>query len=69
MLKKKANEIKCKICEHVLDKISDLDEHLTINHNKSKKSKCDICSVEYALKWRLKEHMSSDHKQIQRTWN
>ena len=63
----RTNEIKCKICEQVFDRISDLDEHVTTIHNKSKNSKCDFCGVEYALKWRLKEHMSSDHKQMQRT--
>ena len=51
----------------MFDRISDLDEHVTTIHNKSKNSKCDFCGVEYALKWRLKEHMSSDHKQMQRT--
>ena len=61
------NEMKCKICGQEFERICDLDEHLGMSHEKSKQYKCDLCSFECSLKRRFKEHMHSNHKQMQRT--
>ena len=51
-------EIKCKLCDNVFERNSDLEVHIKENHEANRKSECEICGKTFALRWRLRKHLS-----------
>ena len=50
-------EFGCKECDQKYVKSSDLEEHLLTEHKASKKFICELCSMGFVLKWRMKKHL------------
>ena len=49
-------KVKCKSCEEIFDKNSDLEEHIRTKHEQVETYKCEKCDKTFVLKWRLNKH-------------
>ena len=52
------NQAKCKSCDQVFPKNSELEIHIELNHREVEKFSCDECDMTFVLLWRLKKHKS-----------
>ena len=50
------HKIKCKTCDDIFDKNSELEAHIKSYHNSIEKFECDQCAKSFVLKWRLEKH-------------
>ena len=48
--------MKCKSCEEIFEKNSDLEDHIELKHEQKEKYECDKCDKTFVLKWRLTKH-------------
>ena len=56
--KKSRCPIKCKLCEQIFNRFSDLENHIRSNHEKHEVFHCEICDKGFVLNWRLRKHMN-----------
>ena len=50
------SRVKCKFCDDMFDKNSELEEHIKKHHDSIEKFKCDQCGKSFVLEWRLGKH-------------